>query len=1257
MSRSHPFSALKRACSLSAMLMFAGAPKPAMAWQGTLDGAEPAAAVAPKLTEELLVALEGYFTGDVVQTEKSLTAAIWASPGSPLVLDAVLRLWSLEADGESDLTDASTTSRYLELSERVTDAEASYWLRRLAHRRLSRTRYSPGALAIPDGLYSDFLTRWHVVGPLGPLDAPVPAVETLVAGGPVDGWGQVAGAQRFGSEFLAADGRPRRWVPAERESGSAFVPLAQSVYPQAGLTFAVAFVRGPEGGESGGATPAVLELRCSGAIRAWWNGRLVVSDPEVDPFARDERYLAGVELQHGWNALLVRVPTSGASAVAARVLSERGGKALRLGEPPAETPPEDVPWSVTGTVTPVSSFDLESPPVNGPFAPAMRALRAIHARRYDAALAVAGPGEDAIPMAKAAFRLQMLAALDGVQHLPEEVGRRRLLGLLDEIEGAGTDMADARWMRVRLALGADRPLEALELAEAWGAAAPDRAWPVFAKCLALSALDPRGTAPRAELRALLERFPRHLGAREMLMGSLRYEGATLGALELAWGTLMAFAGSSRSLETVLEALGGTRDPRLTLLLERATAWSEQHPGSGAARRAMDELVEACADPSVRLAHAEERADAYPMRPEQWRSLANARIATGDRSGALLAIQRGLQVRPGDQALRETAQRLGQANPAEAFFAAFSPDVDEAKAAAESFGDTSVVEALDLGLIYYFEDGSFHSRSHTLTIPTDRVGADSLLKRPASEGTQSIRVLRADGRLLEPALTEGEWVLPSLEIGDVVEEVWDRTQESVRGRAAAPNSWRFASFEKAFAISRWVVFVPKGLERPRFEVRNFEGTHEEVPFEGGTVHVFTDSQDRQVPEPMMPSYGEVLPLAGFGEGRTREGELRAWAVQVRRASSIPKDLEEGILEFVSRHGSAANPMVRARDLHAALDAQLQSYEGAEDAASVWLSRRGWPLYLLAAIYERAGVPFQWVALEQTIAPELNPEPATLFPGERALSRAVIRVGEAESDFKWIVPGGFPGLPFGLLDDDYWGVSAWELGALGAAVPGRRIVIEATQAEAAWDVDIELSYDIQGDGSARVSGKVTDASPGGIASMRRVREATVEQREGLARNQAAGIARGVDVAAARVILDGSEGDGVVVTFEGQVDQALEVRDGERLFRLPFLPLQLGQRFGPSARTWPLALRSPARLRCTVNVRWPDGLELDGGPTEVQEVRDGFEVSLRATRGPDRSASFQQVYVQRGAVISPEEIPAFVGLMGRLQAEFVRPLQFAE
>jgi len=1213
---------------------------------------DAAVAVAPvDLTPELIVAQEGYFSGDVVSAQRSLLSAVEAHSGSPLVLDAVLRLWSLEADGESDLSDASTTARYLDLADRVASAEASYWLRRLAHRRMSRTRYSPDAPELPEGLYGDFITQWHVVGPLGSLDAPAPGVLPTLAEGPADGLTEATGARTFGAEFSAADGTPRAWVPAQREPGSAFVPVARPIYPQAGLTYAVAFVRGAD------AAAAVLELRCSGAIRAWWNGRLAVSDADVSPFERTDRYLAAVQLQPGWNALLIRVPTSGPSAVAGRILSERGGRALRLEEPPSGTSPTDVTWSAMGTVEPVGSFDLTFPPLSGPLAPAMRALRAVHAQRYDAAIAVKPPAVDADPSAQAAFKLQMLAALEGAQHLPEEIGRRRLLGLLDEIEASGFGMADAQWTRFRLALGADRPLEALELADAWIASAPERAWPMYARCLALAALDPRGTTSRRALESLLERFPMHLGAREMLMGSLRYEGATIASLELAWETLMTSAGSSNAMEIVLGTLGGTEDARLKALLERARRWSEQHPGSGAARRALDDLVDACADPKVREASAQERAQAFPMRPESWRNLSKAKLAVGDRAGALAALQRGLAIRPGDRALRGAASRLGWQDPAEAFFEAFEPDVNEALQAAESFEDTSVIEALDLGLIYYFEDGSFHSRSHTMTVPTDRVGADSLLKRPASEDTQRIRVLRDDGGVLEPALTDGEWVLPSLDVGDVVEEVWDRSQVSTKGRAPALNSWRFASFDKAFAISRWTVFVPDGLERGGFEVKNFDGTHEKLPFEGGTVHVFTDSQDRQVAEPGMPSYGEILPLAGFGEGRTRGDELRAWAAQVERASALPRDLEEGVQAFIERHGSAEEPMQRARDLHAALEARLRTYEGSEDAASVWLSRRGWPLYLLGALYQRANVPFQWVVLERTIAPELDPEPATLFSGERGLARAVMRVDGAGAKDAWVIPGGFPGLPFGVVDDNYWGVAGWELSPLGAQSPGRRIVLGTSEVEPRWDADIELSYAIQEDGSATVTGKITDRSPGGLVSIRRIREATVEQRDGLARNQAAGIARGVDIVDARVILDGSEGDGVVVTFEGRATGALQAQGGERFFRLPFLPLQLGQRFGPAARLWPLTLRSPARLSCRLDVEWPENLQLAGAPAEVSEVRDGFEVHLKKSLDAGRSASFLQTYIQRGAVIPAAEVPAFVAKMGRMEAEFMRPLRFSE
>ena len=131
---------------------------------------------------------------------------------------------------------------------------------------------------------------------------------------------------------------------------------------------------------------------------------------------------------------------------------------------------------------------------------------------------------------------------------------------------------------------------------------------------------------------------------------------------------------------------------------------------------------------------------------------------------------------------------------------------------------------------------------------------------------------------------------------------------------------------------------------------------------------------------------------------------------------------------------------------------------------------------------------------------------------------------------------------------------------------------------------------------------------------------------------------------------------MTFEGRTDLALQARGDERFFRLPFLPLQLGQRFGPAARRWPLALRSPARLRCELSVSWPEGLTLVGAPEGVEEKRAGIRAALVPGEKTERSIRFQQFYEQRGAVIPPAEMPAFVAAMGRLEAEFVRPLRFS-
>ncbi|MEO0662481.1 MAG: hypothetical protein AAFZ87_13175, partial [Planctomycetota bacterium] len=183
----------------------------------------------------------------------------------------------------------------------------------------------------------------------------------------------------------------------------------------------------------------------------------------------------------------------------------------------------------------------------------------------------------------------------------------------------------------------------------------------------------------------------------------------------------------------------------------------------------------------------------------------------------------------------------------------------------------------------------HSRNSSIAFATDRAGVEALSALPLRDEPRVVRVEKTDGSVLEPTDAGGEWVLPTLEVGDVVELVWDqRLDAPAPGAVPTQHTWRFASFERAFPTSRWAVFVPEGLARGRVKALQFEGDYEAIPFEGGTVHLYDSSLPRQVPEPAMPDYPRVLPSAAFGDDEGRGDDWRGYRAFVAVVSHLPAD---------------------------------------------------------------------------------------------------------------------------------------------------------------------------------------------------------------------------------------------------------------------------------------------------------------------------------------------------------------------------------
>ncbi len=1255
------------ACTLSALLLPAS-------W--AQDGAQEEAAAASDeasatpmnfdaVTPELFVAHPSRVIGDPVAWRAALSAALKNDPQSPLA-PLVYDVLSTHRSGNRSAADLALEGDLLrEHLADVGQGPGSLELRMGIHANARARRYGAAPVTLDGDLYPEFVSRWHVVGPLGALDerapttAPAPDLSALFEGEALARFSPEPGAAepgkpRFSASYLAADGVERPWTPAVRYPNQLSARWRRSVFPADGVTYALAFVR-----TAGSEDPVTLEIRTDKAIRAWWNDALAIEETRATPLDGATVLRALVTpTSDGWNALLLRVPTQDGSPFSVRFL-DAGGHALEVQQPDEGSSPlqEWVAPEAADSPKPMRSLldELRAAVPNGPFAAALRMYIANRGRRFDVALAEPRPGSDATHEETLAWLQERLVALRGARHLPDELKRRESIKVIEELNESGSVSSIAHAFEIQRLLQENKPVEALELADAWREALPDYPEPALWRLRALNAIDRTGTMGQSALEEVTAAFPHYARGRTMLAERLVNRGASPLATEHAWAALTTDANQEEALDFLVEVFAQTGDPRLDTLRLATEAWDAQHPAAVHGSGALTQILAAQGKDAEILELEAAFAAANPMAPSAWWALAERRLAAGDETGAADALRRELTLRPHDETSRELLTRLGGEDPAEAFFAEFSPDTGAALALAKEKETASVVEALDSGLVYMYPDGSVHARYQTLTVPMDRSGAEELNAVPVREGTRRIRILKENGDIQEPVDVNGEWVLPALAVGDVIDTVWDTVDQGVAGAPPEGQLWRFASFERAFPTSRWVLFVPDGLPGD-LRLLHYEGSHETLSWGGGTVHVLAASNPQFIAEPLQPTEIELLPVATYGADRDRADELRSWWRYGMRHQSIPADLEPELAQFIeeSLDGLAADDTRgRAKALYEAVDEYLQSFEGDEDAPSVWLTEKGWPVFLLSALYQRAGIPFEWAVLKSRVSPELESPSPLVFDGVMSLAQLVLRLGieDEAGDPIWIIHSGARGTPFGAIVDGQVGASAYVMES--SRGDAREETLPRTQAGEFWNLDLSLTYTLQPDGSASVTGRMSDPSPQGQTLIKRVREATAEQRDGFAKSQAANFTPGVDLAEARVVLDGSEGPGMQLLFSGTAVRFANQRDGGFAAAIPFVPLQLDKSFGPAERRWPIAMRSAARVRATIRIEPGEGWSLEPAAPAALEERTGFSVGLDVTDDPSGARVYRQQFEQRGLLLQPEEVPAFLVRMGEIEQEFRRPL----
>ena len=874
----------------------------------------------------------GMFEGDFAAAYEALLSRLEEGRGPEA--EMVSRLRDLDLDGDVRHRTAAGARRLEATARGLADAEASYQLRRMARRAFDTAaslRRTPSPRTISSGTSSSTGTSSV------PSEPPTSCSPCSARARFPPRRGPRARAPRAPIE---ADGE-RRWEPVRRARHEAFVRAASAssrhgVRLRGGL-------RPLDGGRRRAARPRGAEpRRLPGVERR--GGHRGAACPRV---GRRRRAPRPRRLRSGWNALLVCLPGSDAGAVGARLVGADGSPhgrmdAVRVQRSSAPA----TAWAQGKGGVALWPGKVEHDPGLRYDGASSRGSRAAPRGSWRCC-ALSAPGATT-SCSRCLCRPRAVAGA-GVatcgcgrsrpRHFSNDVRRRMLVE--SSTPGSGGLPAAALVGDPPAARGGSAARE-------WRAprsgALFERALPRFAEVACLRQVDRTWALAQPALEALDDHPTR--GGPRLLMEHLAGQGDDAGAVAQAEAILRCDDARGR-VRTAARVLEGSDSPLLEELAAAVEARRRAMPGSGF-----------CADGcgACRTTRRPRRtpraggggvAEARTVRVVV--ELAGARYRLGDRDGALEALEAKLLLEPGDPVTTEPSRtsvfslRSASSRP--------SGPTWTRPSFARSVTDASVVEALDDGLVYYYPSGASLTRSHTLSIARDRAGTEALSRTAAAGRTREKRVLTLDGRELEPVLTEGEWVLPSLEPGDVVESVWENHAAANRGGPPASAGWRFASFEKAFPTSRWAVFVPEGLTRGRIELGAFDGRVETIPWEGGTVHVYEASSPRQQQEPWQPSYREVLPCA-------RRRFRGPGAARLARRTAGPRPAGRS-----DRRGEGVRPggrrrrrgIARARAIHDALEERLQDHQGLPDAARMWLTRSGDPLCLLAAMYARRRSP--------------------------------------------------------------------------------------------------------------------------------------------------------------------------------------------------------------------------------------------------------------------------------------------------------------
>ncbi len=365
--------------------------------------------------------------------------------------------------------------------------------------------------------------------------------------------------------------------------------------------------------------------------------------------------------------------------------------------------------------------------------------------------------------------------------------------------------------------------------------------------------------------------------------------------------------------------------------------------------------------------------------------------------------------------------------------------------------------LDYSAVWVRSDGSSRHLSHELVRIQSAEGIASFAEQPRPQGlVYHLRVIKADGRVLEPELVAGKptVTLPHLEIGDTIEtEHVISTAGDGQGGLVYPGlQWFFREESVAYARSELVLLTPadKPLE---IETRGEVPAPSVSELHGMQLRRWRMDRSPAAPsEPNSPPASEVLPSVRVGWVLPFEQRLALLSDAAQSVTPVDPRVRRIAERIVEKLPPAAR-RARARALYTWVLDNIEEGEE-QDGRKAIVGKSGSRWRALLSLAEALGLELTSAIAENRLLP------APLGPlSDTAQLTGPLLVVQTEQGPTWLTLGG-RFTPFGYVPAELRGSPAYLL------VPGG---VQRAQVPAGGSLD-GVSYDAQitlaADGQAQV-----------------------------------------------------------------------------------------------------------------------------------------------------------------------------------------------